>query len=74
MDSKRDSKPTCSEKEHANMVNRTSIWELEISMSFVDLLKVCLQEATSYATSEHVVESATIQEIQDIGDSDRVLG
>ena len=56
------------------MVNRTSIWELEISMSFVDLLKVCLQEATSYATSEHVVESATIQEIQDIGDSDRVLG
>ena len=35
------------------MVDRTSICELEISMSFVDLLEVCLQEATSYAASEH---------------------
>ena len=48
-------KLTCSEKEDANMVDRTGIRELEISMSFVDLLEVCLQETTSYAASEHDV-------------------
>ena len=37
------------------MVDRTGIRELEISMSFVDLLEVCLQETTSYAASEHDV-------------------
>ena len=54
MDSRRDSKPTCSEKEDANVINGTGVWELEISMSFVDLLKVCLKETTSNAASEHV--------------------
>ena len=46
---------TCSEKENADVVDRTGIWELEISMSFVDLLEVCLQETTSHAASEHDV-------------------
>ena len=46
-------KITCSEKEDTNVVDRTGIYKLEISMSFVNLLKICLQETTSYAASEH---------------------
>jgi hypothetical protein len=63
------------------MVDRTGIWELEISMSFVDLLEVCLQETTSYAASEHGVSQdelslavrASIQEIRNMVVS-RLLG
>ena len=46
------------------MVDRTGIWELEISMSFVDLLEVCLQETTSYAASEHDVLWTSLESVR----------
>ena len=57
---------TCSEKEDANMVNRTGIWELEIRMSFVDLLEVCLQKTTGHAASEHdvLVERVSLESVR----------
>ena len=63
------------------MVDRTGIRELEISMSFIDLLEVCLEETTSYAASEHDVGgglckrkfSASVQEIRDSSSAERLL-